>query len=73
MRVETRPASAEDAPFLAWVMREAARSHLEKGVWDLMFPGEDEPRLEILEKLATTERVHPTPVYEFLVALVIQR
>jgi len=58
MRIETRPANAEDAPFLAWVMQEAARSHLEKGVWDLMFPGEDEPRLEILEKLATTERVH---------------
>ena len=58
MRIETRPANVEDAPFLAWVMQEAARSHLEKGVWDLMFPGEDEPRLEILEKLATTERVH---------------
>ena len=39
MRIETRPANAEDAPFLAWVMQEAARSHLEHGVWDLMFPG----------------------------------
>jgi ribosomal protein S18 acetylase RimI-like enzyme len=58
MRIETRPANAEDAPFLAWVMQEAARSHLEKGFWDLVFPGEDEPRLEILEKITTTERVH---------------
>jgi ribosomal protein S18 acetylase RimI-like enzyme len=58
MPIETRPATAEDAPFLAWVMQEAARSHLEKGVWDLAFPGEDEPRLEILAKIITTERIH---------------
>jgi ribosomal protein S18 acetylase RimI-like enzyme len=58
MAIETRPATAEDAPFLAWVMQEAARSHLEKGIWDIAFPGEDEPRLEILAKVLTTERVH---------------
>jgi GNAT superfamily N-acetyltransferase len=58
MPIETRPATADDAPFLAWVMQEAARSHLEKGVWDLAFPGEDEPRLEILAKVITTEKIH---------------
>jgi len=58
MPIETRPATVEDAPFLAWVMQEAARSHLEKGVWDLTFPGQDEQRLEILAKVATTMRIH---------------
>ena len=36
MSTETRPATAEDAPFLAWVIQEAARSHLEIGIWDLL-------------------------------------
>jgi GNAT superfamily N-acetyltransferase len=58
MSIETRPATADDAPFLAWVMQEAARSHLENGIWDFAFPGEDEPRLEILAKIITTERIH---------------
>ena len=58
MPIETRPATADDASFLAWVMQEAARSHLEQGIWDFAFPGEDEPRLEILAKIITTERIH---------------
>jgi ribosomal protein S18 acetylase RimI-like enzyme len=58
MSIDTRPATAEDAPFLAWVIQEAARSHLEKGIWDFTFPGEDAQRLEILAAIATTERVH---------------
>jgi len=58
MSIETRPATADDAQFLAWVMQEAARSHLENGIWDFAFPGEDEPRLEILAKIITTERIH---------------
>ena len=58
MPIETRSASADDAPFLAWVMQEAARSHLERGIWDFAFPGEDEQRLELLAKIATTERIH---------------
>jgi len=58
MPIETRPATAEDADFLAWVMQEAARSHLPRGVWDLAFPGEEARRLELLAKLATTERIH---------------
>jgi len=58
MPIETRPATADDAPFLAWVVQEAARSHLPRGVWDFAFPGEDEQRLDILAKIATTERIH---------------
>ncbi|MFQ5417725.1 MAG: GNAT family N-acetyltransferase [Myxococcota bacterium] len=58
MPVETRPATLADAPFIAWVKQEAARSHLAQGIWDIAFPGEDAQRLAILEKIATTERVH---------------
>ena len=58
MATESRPATAADAAFLAWVMQEAARSHLERGVWDLMLPGPEVPRLEFLAKLATTEQRH---------------
>jgi ribosomal protein S18 acetylase RimI-like enzyme len=58
MSIETRPATDADAPFLAWVMQEAARSHLPRGVWDLAFPGEEAQRLDILAKLTTTEQHH---------------
>ena len=68
MSIETRPATAADAPFLAWVMQEAARSHLARGVWDLAFPGEEAPRLNVLAKLATTERVHFAHFSRFRVA-----
>ncbi len=53
-----RSASKDDAPFIAWVMQTAARSHLEVGVWDLAFPGEDAGRLEALAALASTEQEH---------------
>jgi ribosomal protein S18 acetylase RimI-like enzyme len=49
-----RPATVEDAPFLAWVMLAAGRSHVERSVWDLMVPDEREC-LEFLEHLARTD------------------
>ncbi len=58
MSISIRPASAADAPFLAWVMQAAARSHLERGVWDLAFAGGDEVRLEALAAIASTEQIH---------------
>ena len=58
MAIETRAATAADAEFIAWVIQEAARSHLDKGVWDLAFPGKDAQRLEILAKIATSEKIH---------------
>ena len=68
MGVGTRPATAEDAPFLAWVMQEAGRSHLEKGIWVVMLPGDDEQRLEFVAELATTETLHFCHWSRFLVA-----
>ncbi|MBW2288500.1 MAG: GNAT family N-acetyltransferase [Deltaproteobacteria bacterium] len=58
MSIATRPATAEDAPFLAWVIQAAARSHLELGIWDLALPGPDAPRLEFLATLAVTDQAH---------------
>lgn len=46
-----RPATEADAPFLAWVMQEASRSHLPFGFWDLAIPGPDEYRLRFIEGL----------------------
>ena len=53
-----RAATETDAHFLAWVMQAAARSHLEMGLWDLAFAGDDEPRLKVLSAIASTEQVH---------------
>lgn len=47
--ITIRRAREDDAPFLAWVMQEADRSHTGIGSWDVMIPGPDEDRLAILE------------------------
>jgi len=46
-----RPATEDDAPFLAWVIVEADRGHVGVGTWDILLPGEDAQRLEIIEEL----------------------
>jgi len=58
MSVETRPAKSDDAPFLAWVMQEAARSHLEKGIWDFVFPGDESKRLDLLAEICSSDIEH---------------
>jgi len=67
MSIAIRPATAADALFVAWVMQEAARSHVPRGFWDLAFPGEEAERLEILAKIATSERIHLSHVSRFRV------
>jgi len=56
--IKTRPANKSDAPFITWVMQEAARSHLEKGMWDLAFPGPEQSRLKILAAFTTLQTIH---------------
>jgi len=68
MSITTRLATSLDAPFLAWVMQEAARSHLEKGIWDVVFPGADDQRLELLEAYISTELIHWSHWSRFLIA-----
>lgn len=65
--VEARP---EDAPFIAWVMLVAARSHLDRGMWDFM-AGPDEARtLRFLEALALAPEPHWAHHSMFLIAKV---
>jgi len=55
MDVAIRDATAADAPFLAWVMQAAARSHRPICFWDLAFPGPDPQRLDYIAALAVAE------------------
>ena len=63
--VDARP---EHAPFIAWVMLTAFRSHLERGFWDFMRPGTDEELLRYLEALTTTKAPHWAHLPLFIVA-----
>jgi translation initiation factor 4G len=63
--VEAQP---KHAPFIAWVILTAFRSHLEKGFWDFMRPGTDEDILRYLEALTTSKAPHWTHLPLFIVA-----
>ncbi len=49
-----RDAEPGDVRFIAWVMQEAARSHLERGIWDFAFPDAAQ-RIDFLAALASAE------------------
>jgi ribosomal protein S18 acetylase RimI-like enzyme len=68
MDIHIRDAVAEDAPFLAWVMQAAARSHRPLSFWDLAFPGPDGPRLKYIAELAVIEPQSFAHYSGFLVA-----
>ncbi len=68
MEIRIRDAVPEDAPFLAWVMQAAARSHRPLSFWDLAFPGPDRPRLEYIAELAVSDARSFTHYSGFLVA-----
>jgi translation initiation factor 4G len=55
MKFTIRPATVNDATFIAWVEQEASRSHLPFGFWDLAFPGPDSYRLRLLERVCRAE------------------
>lgn len=68
MSVEIRRAHAKDAPFLAWVMLAAARSHLQRGSWDVSLDLPEEETLAFLELLAVTGQTHLFHYSTFVVA-----
>ena len=55
-------------PFVAWVVMEANRSHLPKGMWDLLLGDDEAEVLRYLEKLADTDVMHWGHYSLFLVA-----
>ncbi|MDZ4278545.1 MAG: GNAT family N-acetyltransferase [Dehalococcoidia bacterium] len=61
-------AGEEHVPFIAWVELAAARSHLERGVWDLYLDGTEDEAVRFLEALASTEARHFAHYTNFLVA-----
>jgi len=52
--IRIREADRGDTRFLAWVMQEAARSHLPKGIFDVLVP-DDVRRIDFLDALLSTE------------------
>lgn len=68
MSIEIRRAEKADAGFIAWVQLAAARSHVSIGFFDLAFPGEEEARLGLIERVCTTEVLSMCHWSGFLVA-----
>lgn len=68
MSVYIREGKLSDATFLAWVMQEAGRSHLESGIWDCALPGPEAERLGYIEQLVRTEDHTFCHYAKFLVA-----
>jgi ribosomal protein S18 acetylase RimI-like enzyme len=50
-----RRGTRDDADFLAWVMLEASRSHVDRGIWDLIVGGDDTACLDYLRRLSVAE------------------
>jgi translation initiation factor 4G len=61
-------ARREHAPFIAWVMLAAARSHLDVGFWDLVSGGTEAETLRLLEAVCTSEQMHFTHYSMYLIA-----
>lgn len=61
-------ATEEHAPFIAWVMMTAARSHLDVGLYDLHAGGDEENCLAFLTRLATTDTSHFAHWSTFIIA-----
>ncbi|RLC92531.1 MAG: GNAT family N-acetyltransferase [Chloroflexi bacterium] len=68
MNVNIRPARPEDAEFLAWVMLAAGRSHMERGIWDIIISQPEEKCLAVLKELSLAPPRHMCSYTEFLVA-----
>jgi ribosomal protein S18 acetylase RimI-like enzyme len=68
MNIDIRSARPDDAPFLAWVMLAATRSHLSYGVWERYVGGNEQDCLSFLNLLATTQKPHLFHYSTFIVA-----
>jgi len=68
VNIRIRPARPDDAPLLAWVMLMAGRSHLQKGIWDIIIGRPEDECLTFLEHLSVTEEPHMCHHSIFLVA-----
>ena len=67
IEIEIRPADRGDTRFLAWVIQEAARSHLEFGITDFMLP-DARQRIDFLDAMSRTPTRSLFHFSRFLVA-----
>jgi ribosomal protein S18 acetylase RimI-like enzyme len=70
MTIEIRAARRVDAPLIAWTMLMAGRSHMERGIWDIIISQPEKKCLELLEALTLAGPRHMCSYEEFLVAQV---
>jgi translation initiation factor 4G len=68
MDITIREGKPGDADFIAWVIQEAGRSHLQRGIWDLALPGPDDKRLGYISQLVKTEDRTVCHYKKFLIA-----
>ena len=68
MTFQIRPARREDAAFIAQVMLLAARSHLERGFWDITLAGDEPECLAYLGRLACATTCSWAHYSNFIVA-----
>jgi ribosomal protein S18 acetylase RimI-like enzyme len=68
MSVQIRRATSDDAEFLAWVTFSASRSHLPRGLWDLIIGVDEAGCLDYLRRLAVAEPKSLYHYQSFLVA-----
>lgn len=62
------PATKEHIPFIAWVVNTATRSHMPRGMWDMLFDDDEAAVQQYLEVFAETEQLHWGHYSIFLVA-----
>lgn len=58
METTIRPARADDACFLAWVILVSGRAHVKKGIWDVILGLPQPDCLDFLEKVVVTRIPH---------------
>ena len=68
MDINVRPARPEDASLIGWVMLASGRSHLERGIWDIIISQPEDECLTFLELLTLDGSRHMCYYTEFLVA-----
>jgi ribosomal protein S18 acetylase RimI-like enzyme len=61
-------ATEQHAPFIAWVMLSAARSHLDRGLWDFVTDADEQETLRLLERLTLNGEKHWAHHAMFIVA-----
>jgi ribosomal protein S18 acetylase RimI-like enzyme len=66
--IRVRRANENDIDLIAWVMLAAARSHLDRGIWEYLNDHDEAQTLDYLRRVAVTDTVHLFHHSLFLVA-----